>query len=277
MGTLLQFGLNTTIWQDLLEILIVVVVGILSHPMKTIKNVEIYIILTATSLIFLLIEHFTHIEFMQHLAAIPLEVLVGVCVVEKFLEKREKKEKRRLLMFIKSYLFRSALLNLFVTNFNALKFPSITMAKIRNSTLEELRQIRKDADTIEYKSLEAMEPVIMEYVKAEQVWHDFNKHAITHNFEEIFNDMVYMLHFIYGVKLFKNNNPDKLFVYEAGKKVLLMEKVKKVLGDGIKKFLDYMIELKEKEPNIFYDLISDYELSSQIMDIQSKGIGERSP
>lgn len=38
-----------------------------------------------------------------------------------------------------------------------------------------------------------------------------------------------------------------------------------------------MIELKEKEPNIFYDLISDYELSSQIMDIQSKGMGERLP
>ena len=56
-----------------------------------------------------------------------------------------------------------------------------------------------------------------------------------------------------------------------------MEKVKKVLGGGIKKFLDYMIELKEKEPNIFYDLISDYELSSQIMGIQSKEMGERAP
>src|SRR5574341_1592292 len=135
--------------------------------MKTIKNVEIFIILTVTSLTFLLIEHFTHIKFMQHLAAIPLEVLVGVLVVGKFLEKREKKEKRRLLMFIKSYLFRSALLNLFVTNFNALKFPAITMSRIKNSTLEELKQIRRDADTIEYKSLEAMEPVIIEYVKTE--------------------------------------------------------------------------------------------------------------
>lgn len=245
--------------------------------MKTIKNVEIYIILTVTSIIFLLIEHFTHIEFMQHLAAIPLEVLVGVLVVEKFLEKREKKEKRRLLMFIKSYLFRSALLNLFVTNFNALKFPAITMSRIKNSPLEELKQIRRDADTIEYKSLEAMEPVIIEYVKTEQVWHDFKEHAITHNFEEIFNDMIYMLHFIYDVKLFKNNNPDKLFIYEAEKKASLMEKAKKILGDGIKKFLDYMIELKEKEPTMFYDLISGYELSSQIMDIQSKGVGERSP
>ena len=42
-----------------------------------------------------------------------------------------------------------------------------------------------------------------------------------------------------------------------------MKKVKKILGDGILKFLDYMIELKEKNPDIFYDLLNDYELSSQ--------------
>ena len=43
-----------------------------------------------------------------------------------------------------------------------------------------------------------------------------------------------------------------------------MEKVNKVLGDGIQKFLDYIIELKEQQPQMFYELISDYELSSQI-------------
>ena len=34
------------------------------------------------------------------------------------------------------------------------------------------------------------------------------------------------------------------------------------MGDGILKFLDYMIELKEKNPDMFYDLLTDYELSS---------------
>ena len=42
-----------------------------------------------------------------------------------------------------------------------------------------------------------------------------------------------------------------------------MKKLKKIFSDGIIKFLDYMIELKEKNPTIFYDLLTDYELSSQ--------------
>jgi hypothetical protein len=111
--------------------------------MKKIKNIELYIAIIATSLFFLLLEHLTHVEFFMHLAAIPLEILAGVFIVEKFLEKREKKERRRQLMFIKSYLFRSEMLNLFLANFDALKFPAITMSKIKNAILEELKQMRK--------------------------------------------------------------------------------------------------------------------------------------
>ncbi|UJS20395.1 MAG: hypothetical protein L3J18_16105 [Candidatus Brocadia sp.] len=145
----------------------------------------------------------------------------------KFLERREKREKRRQLLFIKSYLFRSEMLNLFLANFNALKFPALTMTRIKNATLDELKQMRKEADTIEYHSLEAMEPVIMEYVNAEQVWHSFKERAITYNFEDTFQDMIFILNFIYNVKLFKNNNPDKRFIFEAEKRAALMEKVKK--------------------------------------------------
>lgn len=227
--------------------------------------------LVSTSLVFLLIEYLTHLEFLFHLSAIPLEILAGVFIVGKFLERREKKEKRRQLLFIKSYLFRSEMLNLFLANFNALKFPALTMTRIKNATLDELKQMRKEADTIEYHSLEAMEPVIMEYVNAEQVWHSFKERAITYNFEDMFQDMIFILNFIYNVKLFKNNNPDKRFIFEAEKRAALMEKVKKMLGTGIHKFLDYAIELKESQPNMFYELISDYELSFQIRNIRSGG------
>lgn len=232
--------------------------------MKTRVNVVIYIILVATSALFLFIQHLTHIEFMLHLAAIPLEVLVVVFIVEKFLENRENKEKRKQLMYIKSCLFRSQMRDLFIANFNTLEFPSLTMSKIKNSTLDELKKMREDANTIEYKSLEMMEPIIMEYVNAQSVWQNFMDLAISYNFEEIFEDMIYILHFIHDVKLFKANNPDKLFIHEAEKKEWLMQKVKLVLGDGIRKFLDYLIELKEKQPDMFYEVISDYELSTQI-------------
>ncbi len=235
--------------------------------MKSTGNVLIYLIFIAASALFLILERLTHIEFMFHLAAIPLEVLVAVFIVEKFLERREKREKRRQLMFIKSYMFRSEMRNLFIANFEALKFPSLTMTKIKEASLEELHKVREEANRLEYESPEAMEPVIMEYVKAEQVWHSFKERALTYNFEDIFQDMIYILHFIYDVKSFKERNPDKLFIHEALKREWLMKKVRKVLGDGIQKFLDYAIELKEKQPLMFNDLISDYELSSEIRGI----------
>lgn len=83
----------------------------------------------------------------MHLAAIPLEILAGIFIVEEFLEKREKKEKRRMLMFIKSYVFRSEMLNLIITNFDALKFPAITMVKIKKAPF---RRAKANAKRREY-------------------------------------------------------------------------------------------------------------------------------
>lgn len=215
-----------------------------------------------------------HIEFTLHLAAVLFEILLGIFVVEMVLDKREKKQKLRELMYIKSCMFRSEMKKLFLANFQALKFPSITMSQIKNATLEELVQMRKDAEYAEYKSLEKMETVIIEYVKAEKVWHTFKDIVVTkcnhkfesnelNVFESIFQDMIFILHFIYDVKIFKKNNPNALFISEACKKKMPMEKTKKVLVDGIKKFLDYAIELKKTQPDMFNNLFSDYELAEK--------------
>ncbi len=102
----------------------------------------------------------------------------------------------------------------------------------------------------------------MEYVSAYHVFHEFMEKAITQDIDSNFENMLYILHFIEDVKLFKQTHPDKLFIYEAQNQRSLMKKVKKIMGDGILKFLDYIIELKEKNPDMFYDLLTDYELSS---------------
>ncbi len=227
------------------------------------KKAWLYVSLVCGSALFLFINYRTHIEFTLHVAAIPLEILLGVLLIEKLLEKREKAEKLRKLMYIKSYLFRSKMRNIFLANFKALKFPIITMSKIKNARLGELKQMRNDADHIEYVSLEAMETVIMEYVSAYSVFYEFMERSIIRDIDSDIENMIYILHFVEDVKLFKQTNPDKLFIYEAQKQRLLMKKVKKVLRDGIIKFLDYIIELKEKKPDIFYDLLTDYELASQ--------------
>ncbi len=69
--------------------------------------------------------------------------------------------------------------------------------------------------------------------------------AIQNEFDYIFGDMIFILHFIQDVRLFKKNHPGRNFMSEAKDSTLLMEKAHKVLGDGIRKFLDYAIELKE--------------------------------
>jgi hypothetical protein len=161
-------------------------------------------------------------------------------------------------------MFRLEMRNLFISNFLALKSPSLTLAKIKSATLDELRKMREDANTIEYKSLELMEPVIMEYVNAEPVWRNFMNISLEYGFEDIFQDMLYIMHFISDVKTFKAIYPNKLFIHEAAKNEILMERVMQALGDGIRKYLDYAIEVKEKQPELFSQLIADYELFTQI-------------
>jgi hypothetical protein len=234
---------------------------------QAVKNVELYLVLIAVSGLLLILERLTGFEFLYHLAAIPLDILIAVFIVEKYLERHESKERRRHLMYIKSTMFRSDMRTLFIANFHALKSPPLTMTGIKAASLEELRAMRAAAAAVEYKSVEAMEPVIMEYVKAERVWQAFLERGIDNNFEEIFFRMIEILHFLYDVKLFKENNPDKLFIREAEKREPLMRKASKVLHDGILSFLDYAIELKEKTPDIFDEVMADYELTELIKGI----------
>ncbi len=222
-------------------------------------NILASIVLISASILVLGIHYVTHIEFLLPLAAVPIEVLVAVFIVEQFLEHREKREKRRQLMYIKSYMFRSEMRDLFVADFAALKSPPVTFEKIRNASLQEMKDFRKRAEVVEYKSLEAMEPVIQEYVRASHVWYSFLERAMTYSFENVFQDMIFIIHFIHTVKSFKEKNPDKPFIYEAASSEALVKSSMKVLGDGIRSFLDYVIELKEKQPKLFDEVLSDYE------------------
>jgi len=227
------------------------------------KNLVYYIGLLLIAAVFLLIHHETHNEFTLHLAAIPIEVLVAVFIVERILEDRENREKRTQLRLIKSYMFRSHMRELFLANFGALSSPAVSMSDIRQASLEELRAFRHSAAKPEYRSLEAMEPVIKEYVKAAPVWTDFLERAIHYNFEDIVETMIYILHFIQDVEFFQAERPGELFIHAAKDNPRLMSKVDTVLGDGIRKFLDYAVELKQKDPRMFDEVMESYGFSSR--------------
>ncbi|MBC8553021.1 MAG: hypothetical protein H8D23_25630 [Candidatus Brocadiales bacterium] len=230
---------------------------------KFTKKVWLFFCLISVSVFFLIIHRLTHNEFTLHLAAIPIEILFGALLIEKILERKRKAEQSKRLLHFRCYLFRSRLRNIFLANLNALKFPIISIPKIKNASLAELKQMRKDADHIEYASLDAMETIITEYVPAYHAFYSFMEWTIIHDIDSGFKDMIYILHFIEEVKLFKHNNPDAPYVYEAQKKRSLMKKVKKVLAEGLFNFLEFLIELKKKEPALFYELLADYEESPQ--------------
>lgn len=225
----------------------------------------IIISLPLLSALFLYLEHVTHYEFFLHVAAIPLEILLGAILVERYLAGREKERRARQLMFIKSCLFRSKLRTLYLTNFKSLIYPRITMEDIKEAGPKELtawlQQVREDA---RYRSPEAMESVIMEYVNAYQAFNQFLEWAITNDFEKIFHDMIMLIHFIHDAQLFKCLHPDEMFINKAFENPELMERTKTVLTDGIKSFLMFCIELQESDPDVFSMLMEDFQSSDQI-------------
>jgi hypothetical protein len=73
--------------------------------------------------------------------------------------------------------------------------------------------------------------------------------------------MIELLHFAHDVKVFRDKNQGKLFGSEVSENEGIQLKVEKVLGDGIRSFLDYAIELKDNQPKMYLNMMSDYELA----------------
>lgn len=227
----------------------------------------IYIGLPLLCLFFLWLHQTTHIEFLLHLAAIPLEILIGAFLVERFLSHEAKKRDLRKHMYIKSYIFRSELRNVFIANVNALQNPSITIPKIRAASLKELQSMRNKLDDLEYGSDEDIENVIIQYTYAHKTFYKFMEWAVNHDFEAIFLDMIYLLHFIEDVTQFKKYNPNKLFITEAKNDPKQMERINKVLKNGILSLLDYVIELKEVNEGLIDEILEGYEQTSRFSEL----------
>ena len=220
--------------------------------------------LPALSGLFLWLEHVTHFEFLLHVAAIPLEILAGAFLVERWLARKEKEGKRQQLMYLKSYLFRSEMRNVFISNFSALARPAISLEWIRDAPLCELVRVRESISTLDYRSPAAVEEVLGEYVRAGHVFQTFMEWAVANDFESIFHDMIFILHFIQDFQLYKKQNPDRLFIEEAQTHPRMEAKALKILRDGVVKFLDYAIELRQKEPEVLDALLDDYLASSRM-------------
>lgn len=223
----------------------------------------IYIGLPFLCIFFLWLHQATHIEFLLHLAAIPLEIFAGAFLVERFLSNESKKQELRKHMYIKSYIFRSELRNVFIANLHALKYPPITIPQIRTSSIDELKSMRDKLDDLQYGSDEDIENVIIEYTYTHKTFYKFMEWAVNHDFEAIFFDMIYLLHFIQDVNQFKAHYPDKLFITEAKKYPKQIERVNTVLKNGLLSLLNYAIQLKDENPRLLDEILEEYEQTSR--------------
>jgi hypothetical protein len=226
------------------------------------------IALPLLSLFFLYLEHLTHIVFMAHVAAIPLEIMFGAIIVERFLASREKKSRLRQLMHMKSYIFRSRIREVFINNFNALVTPQIDIRKLATADLPELIKLREGLDVLTYRSIDDLEKIAVSYIDARSVFVTFMDWARQHDFEAILEDMIFVLHFIQNVRMYKDYHPDKLFVEYAMSTPQGCEKLRKILTDAVTKFLDYAIELKTERPLVYDELISEYLMASEMQQSQ---------
>ena len=225
------------------------------------KLLIILFLLLLSGIFFYISDYVLHHHFFLHLAAIPLEIILAVLVVEHFISHKEKANKKYQLFLIKSYLFRSEMKRLFISNLISLQSPELTINKIRGMTLKELKDLRGNLGDLTYKSHLHLEKVVEEYIKAKNVFQFFLEWAIENNVEYIFKDMIYVLHYIQDVILFKEHHPGKLFFQEEEDNPGLIEKTSRIVRNGIEHFSDYVIELKQKDSTMLNSLLSDYEIS----------------
>ena len=222
------------------------------------------IALPVLSMFFLYLEHVTHITFLAHVAAIPLEIMFGAIIVERFLASREKKGRLHMLMHMKSYIFRSQMREVFINSFNALASPQIDIRKLATAELSELYKLREGLNELTYRSVDELEVVVLSYIDARSVFVTFMDWAMQHDFEVILEEVVFVLNFIQDVRMYKESYPDKLFVEYAMSTPQGCEKLRKVLTGAVSKFLDYAIELKTERPSIYDELISEYLIVSEL-------------
>jgi hypothetical protein len=201
---------------------------------------------------------------MLHLAAIPIEILAAVMIIEQLWALGDRSKKQRRLSYMLWVRYNLEMGSLLAASFKAVESPSLSMSRIKSASIEELKKLRDDAGTIRYKSIELVEAAAKEYVKTQHIWKEYLGCAIEYDLDEVYESMMYVLYFIDYIEVFKRNNPDRLFVDEIRDNKRVLAKAEEILGSGIRIFLDMAIELRKKKTDAFYQVISNLEQAAQI-------------
>jgi len=104
------------------------------------KLLIILFLLLLSGIFFYISDYVLHHHFFLHLAAIPLEIILAVLVVEHFISHKEKANKKYQLFLIKSYLFRSEMKRLFISNLISLQSPELTINKNQGDDVKRIKR-----------------------------------------------------------------------------------------------------------------------------------------
>lgn len=221
------------------------------HTVLRRRFLRYYIALVAAAIIFLIVFAVTEIDFMMHLAAIPLEILLATFVVDQVLRLQERQTRRRRLLGEAAGVFHSQIQAVIAAGIRAAHPPDATLPKLESLGAEELRQLRASATTVTYLSAEEMEAAIDELVDAEPTWESMLAQAIEYDVDETYVSMMRVLDFVRHVKAFRQSHPHQSFAEFALSDDAAMERVRRVSKLAAHRYLDLLIDFRQHDPDMF--------------------------
>ena len=221
------------------------------------RFVQYYVILIAATALILIVYYETEHEFLLHLAAIPIEILVATFIVERLLRAHEEQRSRRRIMAEAATAFHSQIETVVQVGIRTAQPPDARVPKLETLSVEELKRLRARAGPVKFTSAEEVDAAVNELVDAEDLWLSIMSQAIEHDIDETFVNMMRLLDFVHHVKAFRRAHPGEDFGRHALGDEAATKRMEDAGGSAVVRYLDLLIEFKEKEPDMLQKLRLD--------------------
>lgn len=219
------------------------------------KKYALHFSLLGLTVVFLLVHSFYfHWDFLLHLAAISLEVLVGVLIVGQILRRQKDEERERRILKTRELLVRTDLADVIFHSIRILKKPCLGLEDLENASQEKIREhlleiSQGKLECIQVQSGEkAMEHFVDSFIEAESALQRELTNA--ENFKsKSFDQLVGLLHTIHTVKLARQRYTKAKFKEYYGSNTAHFDALRHGIQTVLEIFLEYLAETKRFSPN----------------------------
>lgn len=219
--------------------------------------ITLYVSLVVSALLLLVLEAYTDIVFLLYLAAIPLEVLLAILILERYLKNLEHTKVNQQWVMFKSYIFRVSLKQLYINVIDTYSATGITVESCFDPDDKKLEEIDRKF-SVENIDMSRITPVLSEYIRTEETFVFFLRWAFENGFEEIFNEIGMMLHFIQDLKNFQEHHgslsPEVMEKHDPA----LVETAKQTCMASAHYFIDFIKDISRHHVQLYHLLKKDY-------------------